>query len=182
MDKKHVKRQLLKGVMESGKLLAVRNLAPAGGSSFNLVAKNLLFVDYRRSVEDLFAAGKYDQPNKFINSDVYPIPLSKEGIIEGVMVRLFSFPWSVCTSELLDRMERKKCRPATAHELLAFGAKCSNLQTQEPIIALDSILENDHGRFVLALQKLNGLAQRRAEHHLWRKKWPAGYHFMGIQQ
>lgn len=96
----------------------------------------LVLVDYCRSLEDMIAAGKYNDVNSDINAKHFPV--AKHGK-ENVAVELVHFDRSIGSGDALLELDKMGFRPATLPELLAFGEKYPDVQLQFPIVALGSV-------------------------------------------
>jgi len=102
-------------------------------------------VDYARTVEEMVAAGKYDSASDEITSFHYPIPGDKIGKKEDISTRLFNLSSIehkeykvILREDAIEAMHKEGFRPATAHEIMAFGEKNPELQRQFQIYALGS--------------------------------------------
>ena len=135
-----------------------------------------VIVDYGQTLEEMIQDGKYDWVGDDITSDHFPIQGSGK---EEKEITLFSFKRSISSDDAIAEMEKTGYRPADPPEILALGAKHSELQKQFPIVALGSPWRTPRGvRFVLALS-WDGL-ERSLALHLFESDWPENYRFAAV--
>ena len=138
-------------------------------------------VDYTRTVAEMVAAGKYDWSNDDITSDHYPIPKDKAGKSEGINTKVFHFNRLISSKDAIKEMEKEGYRPATAHEIMAFGEKNPEMQRQFPIVALGSTWQNDIlDRYVLVLRGYGSRRKLYLSH--WDGGWYGRYRFLGVRK
>ncbi len=92
-------------------------------------------VDYDMSLAVMIKAGKYDWVNNDITAEHFPVTGSGKTEVNVELVHLNK---SVSSEAVLAHMEANGLRPATLAELLAFGAKYTEIQIEFPVIALGS--------------------------------------------
>ena len=114
-------------------------------------------VDYRKSPEQMIAAGRYDRTN----DDLLPGSFSIEG--EGVVEfesRFFRFKQKYLSEEamgVVGQAERAHpWMPANFEHTLAYGAKYPDRQRKFPIVGLGSAIEIGGSLYVSYLTKLGG--------------------------
>jgi hypothetical protein len=103
----------------------------------------LLTVDYRKSIEQMAAAGDYDgstSPN--ITAQNFPATLKGTARVEVEIVHLNLY---ASTDEVMAELDRRGLRAATMAELLSFGAKYPDVQREFPIVALGSVWVDSSG-------------------------------------
>lgn len=127
-------------------------------------------IDYKKSLADMIAVGKYDYVNPNIVEKNFPIqqrPSVSEADMQssgnpyrtlGVQndnsanIVLVHLNKAVKTSEVLAYMDKQGLRPAYIEELLAFGEKYPEIQRQFPVVALGSVwVSSGQGRSVACL-------------------------------
>jgi hypothetical protein len=120
-----------------------------------------LTVEYKRSIEQLVKAGKYD----YANSDITTANFKNEDVFDSKSEAILFHPDEAIESdEILTRFEKEDLRPATLRELLAFGAKYPNVQCEFPIIALGTVVRLDGDQLVAYLGRDDA---RRGLHLGW---------------
>jgi hypothetical protein len=102
-------------------------------------------VDYSQSLEQMIAAGEYNETN----GDINPRNFRLEGAgCREVELTLVQFSRAMAPLELVMLMNRRGYRPATIEELLALGKAERDLQRSIPIVALGSGLRRHDRRYV----------------------------------
>jgi len=91
-------------------------------------------VDYRKTVEEMVASGRYEWSNSNITSKNFPV--NDTGVVT-VALELVHLNKMVNSEDVLRHLEKNGMRPATVEELLAFGATYPEIQRKFPIICLD---------------------------------------------
>ena len=138
-------------------------------------------VDYTRTVAEMVAAGKYDWSNDDITSDRYPIPKDKAGKSEGINTKVFHFNRLISSKDAIKEMEKEGYRPATAHEIMAFGEKNPESQRQFPIVSLGSTWRiPDLLRYVLVLYE--SASKCKLDLSYWVGVWFDDYRFLGVRK
>ena len=91
-------------------------------------------VDYDLALEQMIATGNYPSPHRDITIERFPM-LVKGGkvTLHPVLVPLNGMTRMM---ELEDKLAKRKLRPSTLAEILAYGAKYPHDQQKFPIIAL----------------------------------------------
>ncbi|MDQ5969018.1 MAG: hypothetical protein QG579_175 [Patescibacteria group bacterium] len=97
-----------------------------------------LIVNYALSLADMVKAGAYDWFSSDVNEGNFP--KMGEGEVP-VSAELIHFNKYTSSEGAVTEMGGLGFRPATIHELLAFGQKYPNVQREFPIIALGSSCE-----------------------------------------
>lgn len=122
---------------QKGKI-KVAPLARSDANSYRVV------VPYRdkTTIKELLLAGKYDWVSDDITDENFPHV--QRGDIE-VNTRLVDLGQHISTDRALAKLARRKLWPATAAELLAFGAEYPDVQRQHPIVALGQTWCNSKG-------------------------------------
>jgi len=93
-------------------------------------------LDYSVTLASLIQAGRYDRVNENINAQNFPA--TGVGRIETEIV-LFHFNQNMSSEAANCELDQRGYRPATAWELLAFGARYPEEQRKGPIVALGSL-------------------------------------------
>ena len=77
-------------------------------------------VDYRQSLADMVAAGKYDYANEHIVAKNFPI--TGEGTVETELI-LVHFDHDISSEDAVKEMEQMGLEPAKVEHLMAYGAQ-----------------------------------------------------------
>jgi hypothetical protein len=93
-------------------------------------------VDYSKNIKEMISQGNYDWQNDDINNFSFKKTENTNKIVK-VAAKVLPFKGKV--DEETKNMESKGFHPATAFELLAFGATHSEVQRKFPIMALGTI-------------------------------------------
>lgn len=107
-------------------------------------------VNPKDTIESLVNKGKYDWKNGNITSDLF----ADKPTAGRVNLELLNYGL-IDSEDALARMKREGYRPATIFELLAFGIKYPDIQRENPIIALGSVVRLDGNRHVACLVGLS---------------------------
>ena len=99
------------------------------------IEKYPVTVDYRKTIEEMIEAGRYDWKNPDINAKNFPV--SGEDTLEANL-ELVHLNMVAGTKEVETYLEANGLRAATLEELLAFGATYPNIQREFPIVAIGS--------------------------------------------
>lgn len=94
-----------------------------------------LTIDYTKSLDEMVAAGNYDDVDSNINWKNFLV-WRGEAQIETVLIHLGRGTHS---DEVLGELERRDLRPGTLVELLAFGEQYPDQQCNYAIIALGGV-------------------------------------------
>ncbi|MCX6798155.1 MAG: hypothetical protein NTX66_03030 [Candidatus Falkowbacteria bacterium] len=105
----------------------------------------VLIVNYARTLDEMIAAGNYDDKNGDINADHFPLPVELNGQAIEVKAKLFHFNRLINRKNAIAEMDKAGYRPATIAELLALGEAQPELQKQFPILALASVWQDGDG-------------------------------------
>jgi hypothetical protein len=134
-------------------------------------------VDYRKSLDAMVEAGRYDWVDSDITEKHFPV---KPGHAD-VSIELVHFDRVMETDDVLAELDRRGLRPATLPELLAFGAKYPEKQREFPVVALASVWRNLHGgRYAPCLW---GFAEERSLSLRWLDGgWGARYRFAAVRK
>lgn len=97
---------------------------------------DFLEVNYDLAFEAMVAAGHYDYCNLDITAERFPNKATGVKRYEPVLVHLGR---NASTMEALAEIKRLGLIPASAAELLAYGAKNPEEQRKYPIVALDQV-------------------------------------------
>lgn len=124
-------------------LLMLLALGVAGISNAVIGKSYPITVNYYQSIEKMIEAGKYDRKNSLINSEHFPI--DREGL-SRVEIKLIQFSRTLTSLEVFYEVyEKMGFRYANLPELLAFGAKYSDVQREFDILALGYVWKNWRG-------------------------------------
>ncbi|MFZ2201786.1 MAG: hypothetical protein WAV56_00125 [Microgenomates group bacterium] len=134
--------QLAQKVIQSrGNTLAKEIVALIRGPQPDFPSYSVL-VDYGQTVERLIRDGSYDWVNDDITSRNFP---SSERGNAQIDIFLLNFDRNISSEDAIREMDTQGLRPATLKELLALGATHTNLQRENPIVALGSEWRNPDG-------------------------------------
>lgn len=139
-------------------------------------------------LEDMIGDGKYANVNnikKFINTNNFP----SQGEPSVSVIRLISFNQAISARTIssknaLVKIDKRGFRPATAHELAAFGAAYPDVQKEFPVIALGSVWQSPIGPIIVVLgtdksRTLRLLAISKFEHD---GGWPSHCRFAVVEK
>jgi|GEM_PF-1529792 len=103
-----------------------------------------LEVDYTLDFHNMIHCGMINIESR-VNEENFPIPQELVGSQQSVCSELFHFDEEIDTEEVIARMEKKNCRPATLAELVAFTTteECLLLSNHFPIVALGSTCQSE---------------------------------------
>lgn len=122
-------------VIEKGLAGKIADVIMAG----RLAVDFIIEVVYGLVFEAMVAAGHYDYRNSDITEAHFPTLKRGTTKFEAVLVHLAR---SASTKEDLAEIERRGLIPASAAELLAFGAKYPDEQREYPIVAIGQSWRN----------------------------------------
>lgn len=133
-----------------------------------------IFVDYNKSIEEMFSEGKYDKVPKDIKSKISSF--EKQGVVE-TKVNLIKFGSCLFSREILDTFNQYNLRSANAPELLAFGAKYPHMQKYRPIVAINYLWQISLNNIVI--DKAYGFKiLRTIVAEKFNGKWPCHIKFL----
>ncbi len=135
-------------------------------------------VDYDQPLNEAIKVGEYDEMSDNIMEKNFPSTQKGKQI---VTMELVHFNRYIESEDAVKEMDKMGLRPATARELLAFGAKNHELQREFPIIGLGSVVQGLGGRrHVLALHgSSNG---RYLYLYPWSGAWDVFYRVLGVRK
>ena len=139
-----------------------------------------LIVDYSLSLADAIKAGGYDYANSNITDEHFPADKAEQGKKEQSFV-LYHFSKGMDSDLLIAQMDADGKRPATVHELLAFGKANPELQRQFPIIALKSVWVNRGGSRNVAYLSRCG-SERRVGLDYCDGRWDGDCRFLAVSK
>ena len=140
-------------------------------------------VDYAHSLDQMIAAGKYDSVNPNITDQHFPLPSIPTGLTTkaDLKLELVHLNRTVSSNEAIAELKQKGLRPATIHELLAFGATYPEEQRKYPIVALGSVWQRWDGyRFVPYLSSDGD--RRGLDRSFFGGGWRAGCRFLAVRE
>jgi hypothetical protein len=139
-----------------------------------------LKIDYNLSLDEMISAGKYELVNNNISPGSCPIPGDMIGRVEKLKSRVFHFNRLLYNKSVFKKMKKEGFRPATAHEIIAFGAQVPDLQRNFPIIGLGSIWMSDE-RFsnVMSLSEFDSKRSLGIISD-WGGGWLNHFRFLGV--
>lgn len=134
-------------------------------------------VDDGQSLEEMIAAGGYDEVDPVVLSVSFPI---KQRCRKMVEITLIQFERAYASWELIALMEARGYRPAFIEELLALGKEQPDLQRRIPIVALGS------GRIIQGRRRAVVLGGSASSRHLQLaviyRKWSIYHRFAFIRK
>jgi hypothetical protein len=95
-------------------------------------------IGYRQTLEQMIAAGGYDQVDRHITQSSFPVTPGGDAERELTLVHIGRV---VSTDELMHYLEDLAVRSGRIEELLAFGAAYPQAQRQYPIVAVGALDE-----------------------------------------
>ena len=134
-------------------------------------------VNYGLSLKEMIAAGGYDWKNDDITEARFPVPTGSPVELD---TELIHFDYDISSENVVAELDKKGYRPATIHELLAFGAKYPNKQREFPIVALGSVAGVGGDRRVAYLD--GGGDGRRLGLGWWVGGWSRSYRFLAVRK
>lgn len=97
-------------------------------------------IDYKNSLEELIALGKYDDISREITSDVFLLSNNYEQKASKAVIELaYSSEKLISVSDFVKNLAHIGYHPLGIRELLVFGAKYSDIQLKFPILELGDI-------------------------------------------
>ena len=134
-------------------------------------------VDDGQPLEEMIAAGGYDEVDPVVLSVSFPIKRRCRKLVE---ITLIQFERAYASWELIALMEARGYRPAFIEELLALGKEQPDLQRRIPIVALGS------GRIIQGRRRavcLGGSASiRHVQLAVIYRKWSMYHRFAFIRK
>jgi len=100
-----------------------------------------VIVDYGKTVAEMIKAGKYVWYNDDITIEHFPV--KSNGQVE-LNIELVRCDEGMKSNDVIKDLDRRGFRPATLHELLAFGAQYPDVQRDFQIVALGSTWSNSY--------------------------------------
>lgn len=95
----------------------------------------IVTVDHGQSLEEMIAAGYYDEVDSAVQTVSFPIKRKSRKRVE---ITLIQFDHHYAGVEAWALMEARGYRPAFIEDLLALGKEYPRLQRKSPIVALGS--------------------------------------------
>ncbi len=141
-----------------------------------------VIVNYSQTLEQMIAAGHYDQKNSDITEEHFPIPPLKRGK-EEVAIELVPFPFNrdIESDYVIRELDKAGLRPAELPELLAFGAAYPEKQREFPIVALGSVWQGSDGFcYVVYLRGCAGWRDLRLD--WWNLGWRSYCRFAAVRK
>lgn len=132
-------------------------------------------VNPKDTIESLVNEGKYDWKNDNITSNLF----ADKPTAGRVKLELLNYGL-IDSEDALARMKREGYRPANIFELLAFGIKYPDLQKENPIIALGSVVRLGGGRRVAGLGR--GSAERGLYLLWFDGSWRGQCRFLAVRK
>ncbi len=138
-----------------------------------------MMVDYSRSVADLIKDGAYNYANPNITDENFPLQPFEMG--QEKEAKLYHFNRDISSDAAISEMAKDGFRPATARELLTYGAKNPEVQREFPIVALGSVWLYPNGfRHVVFL--VSALRGRNADLYWYVDDWGSRYRFLAVRK
>lgn len=129
-----------------------------------------------KNLEGLLDAGKYDSYYGDKENILKHFDLEKSDVQE---IQLLHFDRYISSEDAIVEMKKMGLRPATASELLTFGANHPNVQRNFPIVALGTVHEINRRPHVLALD--DGFGVRRASLGWFVGAWGGYWRFAAVK-
>ncbi len=133
-------------------------------------------VNHHLPLKEMIKAGKYDWVNDDITEKRFPVPA---GDMIELDTELFHLDCTISSENVLIEMDKKDYRPATIHELLAFGVSYPDVQREFPIVALGSVAEVDGDRYVACLDRDDSVRDLGLD--WFDDGWPRRYRFLAVR-
>jgi hypothetical protein len=134
-------------------------------------------VDYRKSVSDMIATGKYDWVNPSITADKFPVEGTGK---KRFRTKLFYFGRYISSEDAVSAMKKENFTPGSHLHGLAFGAAFPEEQRKYPISCLGSSALVDGGRGVVCLRGND--VERYLSLYDWLGDWRGSWRFLGVQE
>ncbi|MDO8676302.1 MAG: hypothetical protein Q7K16_01475 [Candidatus Azambacteria bacterium] len=136
-------------------------------------------VNYGLSLEEMIAAGKYDWRNDDITAKHFP--MKGEGVVD-IDIQLVHFDRVMDSSdEVIRELDKMGLRPIKIEELLAFGAKCPEIQRQFPVVALGSVWRHAHRYRLVPYLHGSGFG-RHLSLHVFERRWHEPFRFAAVRK
>lgn len=132
-------------------------------------------IDYGLSLALMIQLGKYDWINSDIDDKRFSITGEGKWEVEYEIIHLDP---SISSQDAVAEIKKRGLEPAKIEELLAFGAKYSELQRKFPIVALGSVAEIEGNRSVACL---GNDAERILNVSDWVGGWNAHCRFLTVK-
>jgi hypothetical protein len=139
-----------------------------------------VMIDYRRSLDEMVKAGRYDYANPNVTAKHFPVQGNGKVLAELV---LFHFNRDIGSDHAIIELDKHGVVPAKIEYLLAFGAKYPELQKQFPIICLGSVWT-----FLFGFRRVPCLGigvyfrRRRLSLFCWSGGWPRSCRFAAVRK
>ena len=164
-----VMERVLKGSLDSEEVIrAVQAIIDRGGKCIT--------IDYRLSLAEMIAVGRFDWMNDFITSAYFPIT---ETDAKDIVVELVHFDRSISSETAVAEMAKRGLRPATLTELLAYGAAFPEDQRKFQIVALGIEALLGGSRIVSCIG--GEIAGRYLDFRLMDGAWDGDYRFLAVR-
>ena len=152
-------------------------IVPCGASIVNVAFEDLIIsLDYGMSFAEMITQGRYDWTNSDITEERFPV--KGIGKVERT-VELIHFGYNISSEDAVKDLAKRGLRPATIEELLAFGAKYSDLQRKFLIVALGSSARVGDDRYVPYLCRHD--AERGLNLGWWGGGWYGSFRFLAVR-
>ena len=127
-------------------------------------------IDYRRTLDQMIAAGGYDHVNRHISGSSFAVADGDVAERELILVHLAHV---ASTDEVLGQLDELAVRSGRIEELLAFGAAYPEAQRQYPIVAVGALDEYRRRPFLWGSARVRHLDLRFDE-----KVWGGNIRFL----
>ncbi|MFH1192778.1 MAG: hypothetical protein V1656_00460 [Candidatus Jorgensenbacteria bacterium] len=146
------------------------------------VSTHIVLVDYRLSIEELIACGRYGDVNLHVTSRQFP---AEEHLCERFVTLQLLVPGREASPDEVDEMlAAEGLRNGSARELLTLGVLHPELQLGMNIVALGATFKSDRGHhYALELEFAFGM---RKVSFVWphhnREMWDANVAFLCVKK
>jgi hypothetical protein len=130
-------------------------------------------VDYRQTLDQMIAAGGYDQVNRHITHASFPVADGDAAERELILMHLGHV---ASTDEVLRQLDELGVRSGRIEELLAFGTAYPEAQRQFPIVAVGALDEYRRRPFLWGSARVRHLDLRFDE-----KIWGGTIRFLSLE-
>ena len=134
-------------------------------------------LDYRQSLVQMVAAGRFGQVNDMITTD-FRVHKRENGGKEIIIVH---FNREMSLKEALAGLKSLGLRPAELPELCALGAQEPELQRSFPIVGLGSFYKDEYRNTYLPFLIWRG-SERRLSLDIFKKGFSGNYRFAAVRK